>query len=130
MLSHVTLGVNDIEKSIVLYDAIMDTLGYDRRGRGDDWAGYGDVGGIGVDTLWILKPLNERPATAGNGTNVALVAGSRAAVDAFYNTALELAAVSEGAPGVREENHPNFYAAYIRDYDGNKLVAVCHNAEE
>ena len=126
MLSHVTLGVNDIEKSIVLYDAIMKTLGYERRGRGKDWAGYGDIGGIGIDTLWILKPSNGQPATSGNGTNVALVANSRQAVDVFYETALELGVASEGSPGIRKENHPNFYAAYIRDYDGNKIVAVCH----
>ncbi len=127
MLSHVTLGVNDIEASIVFYDAIMATLGQARRGRGDGWAGYGDISGIGVDTLWILTPANGRPATAGNGTNVALVAPSRAAVDLFHRTALAKGGADEGAPGIRAENHLNFYAAYIRDFAGNKLLAVCHD---
>jgi len=129
VLSHVTLGVNDIEASIPFYDAIMNTLNQKRRGRGDDWAGYGDISGIGVDTLWILTPSNGQPATAGNGTNIALLAPSREAVNLFHKYALEYGGISEGEPGIRAENHPNFYAAYIRDLTGNKLLAVCHEAE-
>lgn len=128
MLSHVTLGVNDLEASIKFYDAIMATLSQERRGRGDNWAGYGDISGVGIDTLWILTPSDGQPATAGNGTNVALIAPSREAVNQFYKTALEYGGSSEGAPGIREENHPNFYAAYVRDLTGNKLLAVCHDA--
>ena len=129
MLSHVTIGVNEIERSITLYDEIMKCLGYERRSRGENWAGYGDIGGIGIDTLWILTPSNGEPATSGNGTNIALVAECRNAVVMFHEKALELGATDEGKPGIREENHPNFYAAYIRDYDGNKLLAVCHKEE-
>jgi len=73
VLSHVTLGVNDLEASIIFYDAIMGTIAQERRGRGDSWAGYGDISGIGVDTLWILIPTNGQPASVGNGANVALL---------------------------------------------------------
>jgi len=126
MLSHVTLGVNDLEQSILFYDAILSTLSYQRGGRGDNWAGYGEIKGKGIDTLWILTPANGQPATAGNGTNVALLAPSRNAVDDFYRIALAQGGKDEGSPGVRAENHRNFYACYIRDPSGNKLLAVCH----
>lgn len=129
MLSHVTLGVNSIEESTKFYDAVMGTIGYRRGGCGDGWAGYGDISGKGIDTLWILRPANGEPATSGNGTNVALVAPTRESVDMFYKAALVNGGTDEGAPGIRAANHPNFYAAYVRDLSGNKLLAVCHEAE-
>ena len=130
MLSHVTLGVNNLDSAIEFYDAILETLNQKRRGRGENWAGYGDIGGLGIDTLWILSPLNGKPATGGNGTTIALLAPNRHSVREFHAKALELGAKDEGKPGLREENHPNFYAAYIRDIDGNYLCAVCHEPEQ
>ena len=127
MLSQVTLGVNNIEAATEFYDAILSSLGYQQRGKGRDWTGYGDIGGIGINTLWILKPVNGKPATNGNGTTIALLATSRDAVDAFHRAALALGATNEGDPGIRAESHPDFYAAYIRDTDGNYLCAICHD---
>ena len=126
MYSHVTLGVNDIERAVKFYDAVLGTLGQKRFDLEESWAGYGEFGGVGIGTLWILKPANGQPATSGNGTNVALLAPTRASVEAFHAAALENGGVDEGKPGVRTEVHENFYAAYVRDPDGNKLLAVCH----
>ena len=127
MFSHVTLGVSNLGKAIEFYDAVMGALGQRRFGQGDGWAGYGEFDGIGVGTLWILIPRDGNPATAGNGTNVAFLAPDRASVRAFHTLALEHGGVDEGKPGVRPENHENFYASYVRDPDGNKLLAVCHS---
>jgi len=128
VLSHITLGVNDIEDSRQFYDAIMGTIGFKRQFGGDSFAGYGATPGSDIDTLWILTPADGEPATAGNGTNVALVAPSRESVDLFHKVALANGGTDEGAPGIRADIHPNFYAAYIRDLTGNKLLAVCHDA--
>jgi hypothetical protein len=70
--------------------------------------------------LIMIKPLDGQPATVGNGTMVALAVGSTAMVDAIHAKALELGGKDEGAPGNRGEN---FYAAYFRDLEGNKLAA-------
>jgi len=81
------------------------------------------VGYAGVDgkiTLFILTPFNKEPASFGNGTQVMFYAPDIAAVDAFYNTALQNGGTDEGAPGPRDY-HPNYYGAYVRDLDGNKL---------
>ena len=128
MFSHIVLGTNDLNAAIAFYDQVMATLGYARHDTGDTYAGYGKAGdiGSGQNCLWINMPLDGEPATCGNGTNIALLAEDRQAVDAFHTAAIEQGAQDEGAPGLRAEVHPHFYAAYCRDPDGHKLVIVCH----
>ena len=131
MFSHVTLGTNDLQRAIPFYDGVMAVLGYEKHSTGDTFAGYGDPvdANLGVNSLWILIPTDGQPATSGNGTNVAFLADSRETVNEFHRMALELGGVDEGRPGIREEAHPDFYAGYIRDPDGNKLVVVCHQPD-
>ena len=129
MLSHVILGINDVARAVKFYDGVLGTIGYERRFRDENGVGYGKHDELGIDPFWLTKPIDGEPATVGNGTNVAFVAPSREAVRQFHALGLELGGKSEGEPGVREEAHPNFYAAYLRDLDGNKIVAVCHQSE-
>lgn len=84
--------------------------------------------GSGQNCLWLGLPADGKAATCGNGTNVARLAETREQVDRFYATALAAGALDEGAPGLRDV-HPHFYAAYIRDPDGHKLVVVCHRVD-
>lgn len=130
MFSHVMLGSKDLQESIRFYDKVMPVLGYSRQSTGDTFAGYGSASDIatGKNCLWIGRPLNGLDASAGNGVNIALNAKNREQVDRFYDAAISAGAVDEGAPGIREEAHPNFYAAYVRDPTGNKLVVVCHDS--
>lgn len=126
-ISHVILGSNDIPRATDFYDQVLGIIGQRRRWQGEAGAGYGDANEQGVDTFWITKPLNGLPASMGNGTNVCFVSPSRSAVDQFYNRALSLGATDEGKPGIRSDVHKNFYACYVRDLDGNKIVAACHD---
>ncbi len=73
----------------------------------------------GPSCFWILKPFNKQPATNGNGTQVTFKAPSNDVVEKFYHTALKLGATDEGDPGYRYR--PNYFGAYCRDLDGNKL---------
>jgi len=130
MLSHVILGTNNVAAAVEFYDGVLGAIGIERRFLAESGAGYGAHDEIGIDTFWLAKPIDDSPATVGNGTNVAFVAPTRAAVRVFHEKGLELGGTSEGEPGIREEAHPNFYAAYLRDLDGNKIVAVCHENEE
>ena len=132
MFSHVTLGVNDLDASIVFYDGVMKVLGYERHSRCESFAGYGrtDDAMSEINSLWILKPANGKPASGGNGTNIAFNAPDRKTVREFHRVAIKLGGTDDGLPGIREEAHTNFYAAYVIDLDGNKLVAVCHRDEK
>ena len=134
MFTYVTLGTNDIERSIRFYDPVMAALGHRRCNEGGvteafEWVGWGTYeDGVTIElALWLVKPFDGRPATAGNGAMIAFDAPSRAAVDAFYRAALEYGGICEGEPGVRPYYGPSFYVAYARDPDGNKLAAVCRS---
>jgi hypothetical protein len=92
-----------------------------------DGAGYGPAGGR--PQLWIVSPLDKSPASVGNGITIGLDAPDRAAVDAAYKAGMSGGAKDEGAPGLRAHYHPNYYGAYLRDLDGNKICVVCHKPE-
>ncbi|RUM26039.1 VOC family protein [Rhizobium vallis] len=127
MLLYVTLGTNDLYRAGQFYDAVLSALGYRRQHYSEEEVGYSADG----DTrcrFWVVTPFNRRRATAGNGAMVAFAADTRAAVDAFHAAAIAAGAVDEGGPGLRPY-HAHFYAAYVRDLDGNKLSAVCESPE-
>ena len=119
---YLTLGTNDVARAARFYDAALAPLGLIRRATYDDEVGYG-LEGDSRTRLWITKPFDGNPASVGNGTMPALAAPEPAAVDAFYKAALAAGGSDEGAPGLRPYG-PAFYAAYVRDPDGNKLSAV------
>jgi catechol 2,3-dioxygenase-like lactoylglutathione lyase family enzyme len=123
MLLYVTVGTNNLARAIEFYDPVMACLGLSRRVTKDDEAGYGYQGDDRC-RFWVLYPYDKQEATVGNGSMIAFEADTRSAVDAFHAAALLSGGVDEGRPGLRPF-HPHFYAAYVRDLDGNKLSAVC-----
>lgn len=121
MFDYVTVGTNNLPRAITFYDAVLSPLGAGRLATDDREAGYGPAGGPGL--FWVNRPFDGRPATVGNGAMPCFAAPSRAAVDAFHAAGLAHGGTDEGAPGLRPYG-PGFYAAYLRDPDGNKLSAV------
>jgi catechol 2,3-dioxygenase-like lactoylglutathione lyase family enzyme len=119
---YLTLGTNDLTRAARFYDAALAPLGMVRRATMDTELGYGHPGDSRT-RLWITLPFDGQPATIGNGSMPALVASSQTAVSAFHKAALAAGGTDEGAPGLRPHG-PAFYAAYVRDPDGNKLSAV------
>jgi catechol 2,3-dioxygenase-like lactoylglutathione lyase family enzyme len=124
MFSHLTVGSSDIAKSKVFYDGVTTALGLVRHLEVPDGIGYGRKGGRAQ--LWIVRPLDKQAATAGNGITIGLEAETRPAVDAAYASAIAAGGKDEGKPGLRAHYHPNYYGAYVRDPDGNKVCIVCH----
>jgi catechol 2,3-dioxygenase-like lactoylglutathione lyase family enzyme len=119
---YLTLGTNDLARAGRFYDAALAPLGLMRRATKDTEIGYGHPDDSRT-RFWITLPFDGRPATAGNGAMPALVAPNQKAVAAFYAAALAHGGTDEGAPGLRPFG-PAFFAAYVRDPDGNKLSAV------
>lgn len=132
MFNYVSLGTNDLERAARFYDAVLAPLGLARCSTAgepnfEDWIGWGTYESRGAQelALWVCKPFNGAPATPGNGTMVALRASSWQAVQEFHTAALVHGGHSAGAPALRPQYNDDFYAAYVRDPDGNKLAAVC-----
>ena len=124
MFSHVTLGTHDLERAIAFYDATLAPLGIERVSKKyPNWAAWQRPGED--SKFWVGVPYNQEPASAGNGCMVAFAAQSQAAVDAAYAAALVAGARDEGQPGLRSSYGPNYYGAYVRDQDGNKVHFVC-----
>lgn len=128
MYSHITLGSNDLAKAKEFYDAALAPLGLSAVMEFDGAVGYGPSSEPGP-RLFVCKPFDGGAASFGNGTHVALNAPTRAAVDAFHAAAMAHGGSDEGAPGLRPQYTPNYYGAYVRDRDGNKLQAVCYASE-
>lgn len=130
MFSHVTVGAADIGRAAEFYDPVLATLGIVRVKTFKAGIGYAPKGFAGVEPpFWVLRPFNRAAPSAGNGAMVAFNASTRAAVESFYKAALAAGGQDEGAPSPRPHYHANFYGAYVRDPDGNKLCAVFHEAE-
>lgn len=121
MLDHISLGVRDVARARRFYDAALKPLGYERRSADDASLGYGRDSTV----LWLLATPRPVPADEGSGLHLAFVAPSRAAVDAFHSAALAHGGRDNGAPGLRLDYSPTYYAAFVVDPDGYRLEAVC-----
>ncbi len=133
MYSYTCLGSNDLARAARFYDATLGALGIarcytpdpaDRLGR-IGWGRYTEGAAPGELSLWVGPPFDGQSASVGNGVMIAFCAASAQQVDQFYALALLHGGSPEGAPGLRPLYGSNFYAAYVRDPDGNKLAAVC-----
>ncbi|MGC2201339.1 MAG: VOC family protein [Stellaceae bacterium] len=125
IFTHVTVGTNDLAKARSFYDNVLGTLGYKRL---NDLGENGSIWGESAPEFFVLKPANGQPASFANGGTISFVAPNRAAVAEFHKRALAAGGKDEGAVGPRSW-HPNAYAAYVRDLDGNKLAAYCFKPE-
>jgi catechol 2,3-dioxygenase-like lactoylglutathione lyase family enzyme len=120
MIDHVSIGVRDLARATRLYEAALAAIGYAKLEVRAQTVGFGKR----YSEFW----LNDRPAMSvippGSGTHICLRAKDREAVDAFYAVALAAGAVSDGAPGERPHHGQGYYAAFIRDPDGNRIEVV------
>lgn len=126
MIDHVGFSVSDYERAKAFYLKALAPLGYslvmevpgETNASGYPAAGFGEGG---KPDFWIgaegglNKPLH-----------VAIVAKTRATVDAFYKAAMDAGARDNGPPGLRPHYHQNYYGAFVFDHDGHNVEAVCH----
>ena len=130
MFSHIFVGVSDFDRALAFYAPLMNCLGLEARfcERSRPWAGW-QKAGENRPLFLIGRPYDKNPHQPGNGQMVAFLAASRALVNQAYQTALAQGGTCEGPPGLRPEYHENYYGAYFRDPDDNKLCVACHTAE-
>lgn len=132
MYAHIQLGVHDLTGMTGFYDAVLSVLGWTRTTELRCIGPAGVVwqpGGRRWPQFVINRPLDGRPPSAANGSQVSFLCASRAQVEQAWSTALAHGASDEGAPGLRERYAPDFYASYCRDPEGHKLCFV-HTFED
>ncbi|MEN3257281.1 VOC family protein [Sodalis endosymbiont of Spalangia cameroni] len=126
MFSHIQLGVRDLTRMQQFYDSVLAELGLVR--VAEERVGEAGVIWRRADRRWpqfvLRAPLNGLPATWANGSQVSFAAPSPDAAAAAWSVALTLGAINEGEPGLRPQYAPDFYGAYCRDPEGNKLCFV------
>ena len=130
MFSHVFLGVTDFERALAFYGAVLGRLGVEQRfcDREKPWAGWHSE--AGARPLFVIgKPYDGDAHDAGNGQMVAFLAKHRAMVREAHAAALAHGGTNEGEPALRPHYHADYYGAYFRDPDGNKVCVACHGPE-
>ena len=127
MITHISIGVRDIERSKRFYDAVLEPLGYKCLRAARSLVGYG----YGRDSiaLWVVQAERPVPVDEKSGLHFCFAAPDAAAVDAFHMAALRAGGNDNGAPGLRPIYGPDYYAAFIIDPDGYRIEAYCGPAE-
>lgn len=129
MLTYLTIGANDLERSGRFYEAVLRPLGYTRSDSAEGIA-FAPPRGSTAGTIYVVKPFDGRPATPANGLMPAFQSPTQALVRALHEAGRAAGGTDEGAPGFRAAYSANFYVAYLRDPVGNKLALFCSDPAE
>lgn len=121
MLHHISLGVADLQRAAVFYDAALGALGYVRVWTDATAIGYGPPGG--GDKL-AIKQRGADAVAPGPGFHVAFAAPDCESVARFHAVALQHGGRDNGPPGLRPHYGPDYHAAFIIDPDGHAIEAV------
>ena len=127
MIDHVGLSVSKYETSKAFFLTALAPLGYGLVMEVTPEEYHTRAAGLGKNgkpDVWISEEGKTTPHV-----HLAIVAETRAEVDAFYKAALEAGGKDNGAPGLRPDYHPNYYGAFVFDPDGHNIEAVCHKPE-
>jgi catechol 2,3-dioxygenase-like lactoylglutathione lyase family enzyme len=120
MIDHVSVAVRDLERAGRFYTAVLAAIGYERLEVRPHTIGFGKK----YPELWINLRAAMATVAADSGAHVGLRVRSTELVDAFHAAALAAGGSSDGAPGLRPQHGEGYYAAFIRDPDGNRIEAV------
>jgi catechol 2,3-dioxygenase-like lactoylglutathione lyase family enzyme len=120
MIDHVSIGVSDLERSARFYELTLAPLGLVRVVTRPATIGFGKA----YPEFWINLRPGMIPVAVDTGNHVCLRAKASGDVDAFHEAALKAGGISDGAPGLRPHERVKYYAAFVRDPDGNRIEAV------
>jgi catechol 2,3-dioxygenase-like lactoylglutathione lyase family enzyme len=120
MIDHVSVGVADLDRAARFYEAALAALGLSRVVTRPATIGFGKA----YPEFWINLRQDMAAIPPESGTHICLRAKTTAEVDAFHAAALNAGGRSDGAPGLRPHDRVKYYAAFVRDPDGNRIEAV------
>jgi catechol 2,3-dioxygenase-like lactoylglutathione lyase family enzyme len=120
MIDHVSIAVRDLSTAKRFYQAVLAVLGHVPKVERPGTVGFGK----NYPEFWLNERQSMTPVDPDSGTHICLRAPDREAVDAFHAAALQAGGRSDGAPGSRPEYTAGYYAAFVRDPEGNRIEAV------
>jgi catechol 2,3-dioxygenase-like lactoylglutathione lyase family enzyme len=120
MIDHVSVGVSDLDRAANFYEMTLAALGLSRVVTRPATIGFGKA----YPEFWINLRADMAPVEPGSGVHICLRAKSSDEIDAFHAAALKAGGSSDGAPGLRPHDRVRYYAAFVRDPDGNRIEAV------
>ena len=120
MIDHVSVAVRDLDQSTRFYRAVLGAIGYEQLETRPHTVGFGKK----YPEFWINLRLATPPVAGDCGAHVGLRVRATEFVDAFHAAALAAGGSSDGAPGPRPQHGEGYYAAFVRDPDGNRIEAV------
>ncbi|HJT06710.1 MAG TPA: VOC family protein [Stellaceae bacterium] len=120
MIDHISIAVSDLAASAAIYEQMLSPLGLARLVVRDGTIGFGKR----YPEFWLNRRPGMAPAPADNGAHICLRAPDESAVRAFFAAALAGGCTSNGDPGPREAAMTGYFAAFIRDRDGNRIEAA------
>ena len=120
MIDHVSVGVSDLDRAAHFYEAALAPLGLARLVSRPATIGFGKS----YPEFWINLRAGMAKVAPESGAHTCLRARTIEEVDAFHAAALKAGGVSDGAPGLRPHERVSYYAAFVRDPDGNRIEAV------
>ncbi len=121
MIDHVSIAVRDLPAAEAFYTETLAPLGMAKM---REWPNAAIGFGKKYPEFWINRRVGMNHVAEDSGVHICLRAPDTAAVDAFHAAALEAGGTSDGAPGLRPDYHTRYYAAFVRDPDGNRIEAV------
>jgi catechol 2,3-dioxygenase-like lactoylglutathione lyase family enzyme len=120
MIDHVSIAVRDLGKAEPFYAAVLAPLGM-RKLR--EWPNAAIGFGKTYPEFWINRREAMDSVAKDSGVHICLRATDSRAVEDFHTAALKCGGTSDGAPGLRDY-HSAYFAAFVRDPDGNRIEAV------
>ncbi len=124
MFDHLSIGVRDLARSGAFYDAVLAPLGHVRTSFNDRHVCYGPKGFSFGEAPFAILPAQDVPVPP--RLHIAFAATSRDQVDQFHAAAIANGGTDDGAPGIRHNYNPGYYAAFVIDPDGHRLEVVLH----
>lgn len=124
MISYTMVGTKNLEKALAFYEPVFHKMRWDICWKDDASVSFGKKDNLDFPRFFVGYPFDGNPGTAGNGSMTAFRLGEADQVDKLYQIAISCGGSSEGQPGYRPQYGDGFYAAYVRDPDGNKLAFV------
>lgn len=127
MIGYTMVGTRDLDRARRFYDPLFTEMGRECCFTDDQVASWGTSSDESAPRFIVGHPFDGNEASVGNGVMTAFLVAETEIIDRLFKIAMRHGGSSEGEPGPRPQYSDGFYAAYVRDPDGNKIAFVSYD---